>query len=84
MKAKLVPVYYETAQHPDFDRQVNALKILLADEAEILEPSALGSDLPEADAVVFPQMLGNAYQMADKIGAIPLPRLVITSEFGTM
>ncbi len=84
MRAKLVPVFYETAQHPDFVRQVKALKALLADEAEILEPAALGADIPDADAVVFPQMLGNAYRMADAISAISLPRLVITSEFGTM
>lgn len=84
MKAKLVPVFYETAEHPDFVRQVAALKHLLADDAEILAPVRLGAELPDADAVVFPQMLGIAYRMAEEIGAIHLPRLVITSEFGTM
>lgn len=89
MKAKLVPVYYETAGHPDFTRQVGTLRALLAEEAEILEPVALsaaaaGKVLPEADAVIFPQMLGAAYRMAEAIGAIELPRLVVTSEFGTM
>ena len=61
-----------------------ALKTLLADEVEFLEPAALGAPLPDVDAVVFPQMLGVAYQMADSIKAIRLPKLVITSEFGTM
>jgi hypothetical protein len=88
MKAKLIPVYYETAGHPDFVKQVNALKQLLADEAEILAPVALNALPPNlaesADAVVFPQMLGVAYRMADEIRSITLPRLVITSEFGTM
>jgi hypothetical protein len=84
MKTKLVPVFYETAQNLDFLGQINAIRNLLADEAEILDPVALGAELPDADAVVFPQMLGNAYRVADAIKAIPLPRLVIASEFGTM
>jgi len=84
MKAKLIPIYYETAQDPDFLNQVGMLKRLLAEEGEILEPVKLGSPLPEADAVVFPQMLGNAYRQSEAIRAIPLPRLVITSEFGTV
>ncbi|MBE0698152.1 MAG: hypothetical protein IH586_14625 [Anaerolineaceae bacterium] len=84
MKAKLIPVYYESAQHPDFVKQLGNIKQLLAEEAEILEPLPVGAVLPEADAVVFPQMLGQAYRMADTIRAIGLPRLVITSEFGTM
>ena len=88
MKTKLVPVYYETAEHPDFVKQVTALKQLLVEEAEILDPvalDALPANLAEtADAVVFPQMLGSAYRMAGQIRSITLPRLVLTSEFGTM
>jgi hypothetical protein len=84
MKAKLAPVYFETARDPDFTRQVETLRTLLKDEAEILEPVALGDKVPEADAVVFPQMLGNAYRTVEKINEIPIPRLVITSEFGTV
>jgi hypothetical protein len=83
-KARLVPLYFESAQDADFVHQVNNLKQLLAAEAEILEPVALGAVLPEADAVVFPQMLGAAYRRAAQIKAIPLPILVITSEFGTV
>ncbi len=84
MKAKLVPIYFETAEDPDFTRQVEALINLLKDEAEILKPVALGERVPQADAVVFPQMLGDAYRVAEKIRAISIPRLVITSEFGTV
>ncbi len=84
MKARLVPVFFDTADDPDFVAQVQALRSLLSDEAEILTPVALGSPLPEAEAAVFPQMLGAAYRRVDQIEAITLPRLVVTSEFGTV
>ena len=83
MKARLVPVYFP-GRDEDFDTQISILKGLLAENAEILEPLALGSALPDADAVLFPQMLGDAYRMLDEIKAIDLPLLVITSEFGTV
>jgi hypothetical protein len=84
MKARLIPVYFESAQDPDFVQQVQTLKELLPDEAEILEPVALGAKMEDADAVVFPQMLGFAYRRLGDIQAIQLPKLVITSEFGTV
>jgi hypothetical protein len=84
MKARLLPLYFQSGQDADFDTQVNRLNTLLADEAEILEPVALGSPLPDADAVVFPQMLGDAYRQVEDIRAINIPRLIVTSEFGTM
>ena len=62
MKARLVPIYFP-GRDEDFDRQLDTLKTLLADEAEILAPAALGEPLPEAEAVLFPQMLGEAYRM---------------------
>jgi len=85
VKTRLVPVYFSTADDPDFVKQVQNLKKILSDEAEILSPAALGKNFPpDADAVVFPQMLGDAYRRVDEIRAIKLPILVITSEFGTV
>ncbi len=85
MKAKLVPLYYQNPQDPDFVKQLGNLHRLLEQEAEVLAPVALGAALPEgADAVVFPQMLGDAYKHLADIKAIQLPILVITSEFGTV
>ncbi len=83
MKARLVPVYFP-GRDADFDKQGARLSALLAEEAEILPPAALGSPLPEADAVVFPQMLGDAYRQLADIQALALPLLIITSEFGTV
>lgn len=84
MKARLVPLYFHSAADPDFANQVQALKSLLADQAEVLEPLGLGASLPDADAVVFPQMLGDVYRRFEQIQAIRLPILVVTSEFGTV
>ena len=39
---------------------------------------------PDVDAVVFPQMLGEAYRRLEQFKALGLPVLVITSEFGTV
>jgi hypothetical protein len=85
MKAKLIPIYFQRPDDPDFVKQCQNLNTLLAEEVEILSPVALGSNLPlEADGVVFPQLLGDAYRRVDEIRAIKLPLLVITSEFGTV
>ncbi|HZW02424.1 MAG TPA: hypothetical protein VFF68_00745, partial [Anaerolineaceae bacterium] len=85
MRAKLAPVYFSTSEDPDFQKQYQVLKTILADDAEILAPVALGQPLPpEADAVVFPQMLGDAFKRLDDMKAIDRPILVVTSEFGTV
>ena len=81
MKARLVPVYFE-GRDTDFDDQLARLKELLAEQADFLEPAALGSELPAAEAAVFPQLLGEAYRRLDEIRAIGVPSLVATSEFG--
>ena len=83
MKPRLIPIYFPH-RDAEFDRQLETLKELLKDEAEFLEPAALGSSLPEAEAAVFPQMLGDAYRQVDGFKDIRLPLLVTTSEFGTV
>jgi hypothetical protein len=85
MKAALTPVYFKTPQDPDFTKQLGSLRSLFAQEAEFLEPVPLGSPIPhQADAVVFPQMLGEAYNRLAEFKEYALPILVITSEFGTV
>ena len=83
MKARLVPMAFDGAGSASA-AQTAALRALLAEEAEILEPVRLGEPLPDADAVLFPELVGNAYRHAAEIGSIPLPLLVLTSEYGTM
>ena len=60
------------------------MKDLLAEDAEVLPPVALGSRLPPADAVVFPQLIGDAFSQLDALKRLPLPALVLTSDFGTV
>ena len=38
MKARLIPVYFMPGKDEDFDRQLENLKELLAEVADILEP----------------------------------------------
>jgi hypothetical protein len=84
MKTKLIPIYFQSAEDPDFVKQLGFLKDLLIDEAEILKPVELGHKIPDSDGVIFPQMLGDAYQRLDEIKKLPQPIMVVTSEFGTV
>ncbi len=84
MKAKIVPIYFRTADDPAFVAQLNQLRTLLAEEADIVEPVKLGEPVPETDAVIFPQMLGDAFRLAEKFRQLPQPLMIVTSEFGTV
>jgi hypothetical protein len=84
LKAKLIPLYFVSPDDPDFVNQVKTLTTLLADYAEILQPAPLGASLPDADGVVFPQMLGDAYRRLEQFKGLSLPIVVATSEFGTV
>jgi len=84
MKARLVPLYFKSGKNDEFDKQVDTLRNLLSKDAEILEPVKLGSHLPEAEAVLFPQLVGEAYKQINDLRKIGLPLLIVTSEFGTV
>ena len=84
MKIKLLPLYFDPGRDENFQIHLDLAKDLLNAEAQFLEPVAVGQSLPEADAVIFPQMLGEAYSLIEELKAIPLPILVITSSFGTV
>lgn len=84
MKARLVPVFFPKSRDEEFDNQLARLSELIKEEVEFLQPVALGSTLPEADAVVFPQLVGDAYKGIGDIKKIKIPLLALTSEFGTV
>lgn len=84
MLAQVVPLYFKEGRDQDFDIQLNLLKKLLVDEVEFLPEVALGEKIPLVDAVLFPQILGEAYRQLDDFMAIDVPILIITTEFGTM
>jgi hypothetical protein len=84
MKAILVPVYFNTADDPEFVSHLETLKELLADVVDFQAPAALGGHIPPTDGVIFPQMLGDAYRRLEDFQQLPQPIMVVTSEFGTV
>jgi len=84
MKARLVPIYFDPGRDQGFDKQLSALESILGDYVEFLPPVPLGGPLAEAEAVVFPQLLGEAYSRVEDFRAIDRPILILTSEFGTV
>lgn len=84
-KARLVPLYFDPGRNGEFDIQLGAINQQLHEFVELLPAIPLGSELPpEADAVIFPQLLGIAYRQLDYFKAIDRPILFITSEFCTL
>lgn len=84
MKARLLPIYFQNLRNEEFNVQVRTLQELLSEEAEFLEPAELGTALPEADAIVFPVLVGQAYRQLEAIKAFRAPVIALTSEFGTV
>jgi hypothetical protein len=84
MKAKLLPLYFREGKDEEFDTQLEALKLMLADVAEFEYPIAVGEQLPDVDAVIFPQLIGEAYKVIKELKKIDIPVLAVTSEFGTV
>lgn len=84
VKVELLPLYFDPGRDAGFDQQLVALRELLGEEVTWLRAQALGSALPAADAVIFPQFLGEGYRRLADFRQINLPILVITSEFGTV
>jgi len=83
-KASLVPLHFGDADDPELTTQIERLRNLLDDVADILAPVPLGAPLPEADAAVFPCLTGETYRRIAMIRDLPVPVMMLTSEFGTM
>lgn len=85
MTPRIAPIFFDPGRDAGFDAQMAALRALLPDnQVQWLNPVALGQALPECEAVLFPQFLGEGYRRLDDFRAIDKPILVVTSEFGTM
>jgi len=85
LKAQLVPVYFSRDKTEKFDRQISEIKEQLSACAQLLDPVALGDDIPaSADAVLFPEILGEAYEQSAAFTQISVPILILTSEFMTI
>jgi len=83
-KARVVPLAFCATPDEGFHAQCEAIRRLLGDRIELLPSAVLGGPLPTCDAVILPQVLGDAYRRLDAFRQIPVPILVVTSEFGTL
>lgn len=88
MKAVLAPVYFRAInerEQDEFRQQLDNLKEMYGDVAEFTEPVAVGEALPDnADAIVFPQMIFEAFRVAEQLAEYQMPMIVLTSRFGTV
>jgi len=84
MKARLVPLFFASGMDAEYKAQLDIVTTLLADVAQILPPARLGSKLPEAEACLFPQLIGDAFKELGALKSLKLPLIVMTSEFGTV
>jgi len=84
MKARLVPIYFKGKKNSEFDEQLSRIKKFLENEAEFLEPVELGTYVPDADAIVFPKLVRDAFKEVETIKKIDLPVIFLTSLFGTI
>ncbi len=84
MKARLTPIFFREGKTEKFASQIAILADLLTADAEFLKPIGLGDPIPECEAVVFPEILGEAYRNAAAFRAIDKPILIVTSEFATV
>ena len=84
VKAKLIPLYFQSGMDEDFKKNIVNLRGLLQDVAEIGEPASVGRPLPDADALIFPQLTGDAFLQIEDLKKISIPMIVATSDFGTV
>lgn len=86
-RARLVPLYFaerNDRECGEYAEQMERLASFYGDVAEFLQPVQVGDPIPEADAVVFPQMIFAAFRHDAVFQAIDKPFVVLTSRFGTV
>jgi hypothetical protein len=87
MKVRLVPLFFEEAndrERGEFQEQMKRLQEFYGDVAEFLTPVQVGDPLPEADAILFPQLIYAAFRHNPELTGYGLPMVVLTSRFGTV
>ncbi len=84
MKAKLQPLYFKSGMDDEFKSHLDMIREFLKDEACIIEPLELGKPVKDADAIIFPQLIGDAFKQVNLLEKIKLPFLVTTSDFGAV
>jgi len=85
MKAILQPLYFKSGMDDEFRQHLQLMRDYLNDYADIAEPVELGKLVGrDVDAVIFPQLIGDAFRQINLLKKINLPLLITTSDFGTV
>ena len=88
MKAKLAALYFagiNDRERGELRQQMETLRQHYGDVAEFLPPVCVGEAIdPGADAIVFPQMIGEAFHVSDVLAKYQMPMIVLTSAYGTV
>lgn len=84
MKAILQPLYFKSGMDDEFKSHLGMMRDLLKDEANIIEPLELGKPIKDVDAIIFLQLIGDAFKQINLLKKINLPFLITTSDFGTV
>lgn len=88
MKAKLQPLFFaefNDREQGEFAQQMKVLRDTYGEAADFLPPVEMGAPAsPEADAIVFPVLIGAVFHYHKKISDYNLPVIVLTSEFATV
>lgn len=84
MKARLAPLYFSSGMDEEYRTQLDLVRELLSEEAEILDPVPVGSRIADCDALLFPQVIGEAYRAAKDLREMGFPVILVTSPFGTV
>jgi len=72
-------------EEEEFTIQLARLEELYGEQAQFLPPVSVTGSIPaQADAVVFPQLIGSAFEAKDILSNIHIPIVVLTSQFGTV
>ena len=88
MKVSIVPLVFDginEREHKEYKEQLDRLVGFYGDIADFLPTQTVGEPLPDgAGAVIFPQLVGQAFSKKEELAKIELPVFVITSQFGTV
>ena len=85
MKIKAIPLKFSSVIEDEYEKQLQIITQMFADEVEFLQSIIVGDAIPdEAQVVVFPVLVGEAYSKLSFLQTIKLPIVIITSSYGTM
>jgi len=85
MKIKAVPLKFSSVVESEYEQQLHIITDMFKDEVEFLPSVTVGDVIPDdAQVVVFPVLVGEAYKKLRYLQTIKLPIVIITSPYGTM